>query len=108
MTSENKNTLLMNNRIIIPATLRHRILTIAHQQHQGIFKTIALLREKVWWPGLSRDTKEFIKSCRPCQSTTPYIVKYQPLKTTEIPKTSWHTLAIDIKGSFPCGTNHFS
>ena len=61
--------------------------------------------EKVWWPGLSADTESFIKSCYACQVTTPSTVLCEPLKTSEIPKMHWHTLALDIKGPFPCGIN---
>ena len=89
----------------MPQTLRTKCIEIAHSQHQGISKTIARLREKVWWLGISADTESFIKSCIACQSVTQPKVKYEPLNTSEIPKSSWHTLAIDIKGPFTCGTN---
>ena len=29
----------------------------------------------------------------------------EPLKMSEIPKSPWHTLALNLKGPFPCGTN---
>jgi len=45
----------MNNRIVMPQTLRAKCIEIAHSQHQGISKTIARLREEVWWPGISSD-----------------------------------------------------
>ena len=39
--------LLRNDRIVIPQSLRQRILILAHQGHQGIAKTKARLRTKV-------------------------------------------------------------
>ena len=55
-----------SNCIVIPRTLTQRVLEIAHNQHQGISKTKARLREKVWWPGLSAETEDLIKSCYAC------------------------------------------
>ena len=49
-------------------------------------KTKARLRKKVWWPGLSADTENYIKSCYACQVTTPSTVQCERLKMTEISK----------------------
>ena len=84
MTS--KNILLKSNCIVIPRTLIQKILETAYNQHQGISKTKARLREKVWWPGLSAETENYIKSYA-CQVTTPSTVQCEPLKMSEIPKT---------------------
>ena len=45
--STKNDILLFENRLVIPKSLRSRILNIAHQQHQGIVRTKSLLREKV-------------------------------------------------------------
>ena len=99
-----KNIQLKSNCIVIPQTFKQKIHEIAHNHYQGIRKTKARLREKVWWPGLSADTKNYIKSCYACRLTTPSTVRCEALKMSEIPKTSWHTLTLDIKGPFPCWT----
>ena len=49
--------LLRNNRIVIPRSLQQRVLELAHQGHQGIAKTKARLRTKVWWPGMSTEAE---------------------------------------------------
>lgn len=36
-------------RIVIPVSLRKRVLELAHEGHQGIVKTKDHLRNKVWW-----------------------------------------------------------
>ena len=101
--STKQGILMKDHQIIIPKTLRHRTLQLAHQHHQGISKTKALLREKVWWPGMASQVDELIKSCHQCQVNTPSVTKCEPLKMTEIPQTSWETLAIDLKGPLPTG-----
>jgi hypothetical protein len=49
--------LLRNNRIVILRSLQQRVLELAHQGHQGVAKTKARLRTKVWWPGMSTEAK---------------------------------------------------
>ena len=72
------NIVLKDKRIVIPENLRQRTLAIAHERHQGIVKTKALLREKVWWPGIDRQIESLIKSCHACQVTAQPTVKCEP------------------------------
>ena len=95
--------LLKGNLIVIPTKLQDRILQLAHAQPQGISKTKSLLREKVWWPTINTDVESMIASCHTCQVTAPSSLNYQPLKMSEIPKSCWHTLAVDIQGPYPTG-----
>ena len=46
ITIGSNNIILRGSRIIIPDALRQRAIDIAHESHQGISKTKALLREK--------------------------------------------------------------
>ena len=52
---------------------------------------------------MSKDVEKFIQQCHACQVTAPASIKCQPLQMTEIPKTPWETLAMDLKGPFPSG-----
>ena len=40
-------------RIVIPVSLRKRVLELAHEGHQGIVKMKDRLRNKVWWPNMN-------------------------------------------------------
>ena len=42
------NLVLSSNRIIIPATLQSKVLSLPHTGHQGMVKTKQYLRTKVW------------------------------------------------------------
>ena len=102
--STKNGILLKGTRIVIPQQLQNNTLQLAHHtQHQGVEKTRALLREKVWWPSMNAEVEEKVKNCHACQVTKPQDLKCQPLKMSEIPKTSWHTLAMDIQGPYPGG-----
>ena len=98
--------LLRGNRILIPDSLRKRVLELAHQGHQGIAKTKSRLRSKVWWPGMSTEADAFVRQCQPCTlaSTSP-TQAVAPLKPTPLPKAAWLYLGMDFVGPFPTGEN---
>lgn len=37
--------------------------------HEGVFKTLARLRQKFWWPAMARDVDQFVKNCLTCQKS---------------------------------------
>ena len=48
LTINSENVVLRGHRIVIPSALQQRAADLAHDSHQGLVKTKALLREKVW------------------------------------------------------------
>ena len=64
-------TLLRGHRLVIPATLQTEAVDLAHEGHQGIVRTKALLREKIWFPGMDKMVEHRVKSCMPCQASVP-------------------------------------
>ena len=44
--------ILRGSRIFLPQNLRRKAVKLAHEAHQGVEKTKALLREKVWFPNM--------------------------------------------------------
>ena len=101
-----KDGILLKQRcIVIPKKLRSDVLDVAHKSHQGIIKTMSLLREKVWWPKIRDDLERRIKDCHPCQVNTPTVSKCEPLEMTPCPPAPFHLVATDIKG--PLFTNEY-
>ena len=67
-----RNILLRQERIVIPTSLRQRVLDIVHETHGlGIVKTKQHLRSKVWWPGMDAEIERQIKACTLCSATQP-------------------------------------
>ena len=97
------NIVLNDKKIVVPENLRQWTLAIAHERHQGIVKTKALLEEKVWWPGIDRQVESLIKSCHACQVPAQPTVKCEPSKMSEIPEFPWEVIAIDLQGPYPTG-----
>ena len=51
---------------MIPRSLQMKAVDVAHESHQGISKTKALLREKVWFSGIDELVKTTLGSCLAC------------------------------------------
>ena len=56
-----KNVILRGNRIVVPASLKKRVLKLAHEVYVGIVRTKRLLRTKYFWIGMDRDIEVMIK-----------------------------------------------
>ena len=96
--------IIRGTRLVLPKSLQHQAVELAHTGHQGIVKTKRLLREKVWFPSIDRMVQERIKNCIPCQAATQGTMpKPEPLNMTPLPKAPWCEIAIDFVGPFPSG-----
>lgn len=58
LTVHSDDVLLRSNRIVLPQTLRRRAVQVSHEGHQGMAKTEAYLRSKVWFPGMDGAVKK--------------------------------------------------
>ena len=65
------NVILRGTRIVIPQALQDTATKLGHVGHQGIEKTKALLREKIWYPGMNSKVKTMIENCIACQAVGP-------------------------------------
>eukprot|EP00794_Sanderia_malayensis_P000683 gene683-biopygen1108 len=96
------NIILRGSRIVLPDSLRQRAIDIAHITHQGLSKTKALIREKLWFPNMDQLIKHSIDKCLPCQAVGKANPP-EPLRMTDMPKGPWYKLNIDFFGPLPSG-----
>ena len=89
------NLVLFGCKIIIPEKLQSRVINIAHETHQGIVKTKALLREKVWFPGIDKMVENKIKNCLYCATVTPMSSR-EPLIMTPLPNGPFQEISTDF------------
>ena len=87
--------ILRDHRIVIPRTLRQRIIDIAHEGHQGTVKTKQLLRQKVWFPGIDAMVESTVTKCLACQTTT-IDKSREPLRMSELPPEPWLEVSVDF------------
>ena len=96
------NEVVRNYQIVIPQSLQHRKVELAHEGHQGICKTKALLRSKVWFPGADAAAEEAVRRCIPCQANTTGR-QVEPLAMSPLPRGPWLNVSIDFCGPIPSG-----
>ncbi|KAK7895754.1 hypothetical protein WMY93_021079 [Mugilogobius chulae] len=91
-------------RLVVPKSLRERIVHVAHEGHQGIVRTKQRLRELYWWPNMDSLVYNVLSSCTVCQKcdktakATP-----APLQPVEFPEGPFQHVAVDIVGPFERG-----
>ncbi|EGT49549.1 hypothetical protein CAEBREN_25644 [Caenorhabditis brenneri] len=61
-----QNCLMIGERTVIPATLRHKVLKTLHRAHPGIVRMKQLARSYVYWTGLDNDIEKLVKGCDAC------------------------------------------
>ena len=65
-TYKDSRTHLEHTQIVIPGTLKHRILEEIHNRlGQG------MIRVGYYWPGYDLDTVQWVKQCEQCQNCNP-------------------------------------
>ena len=94
--------LLRGQRIVLPQNLWQEAIALAHEGHQGMSKSKAMLRAKVWFPGMDQLLEDKLKNCIACQATTS-TNKPAPLQMSELPPAPWTELSADFFGPLPTG-----
>jgi len=101
-----EGVLHFQNKIIVPSTLRARILKSFHDSptngHQGIDKTLEKIKRYYWWPNMKKDIHNYVLSCSTCarckiRRHKPY-GKIQPLP---VPNKPWEIIGVDFIVSLP-------
>ena len=57
-TTDVGTVIMRDTKLVMPSSLQQQTLDLAHEGHQGITKTKALLRSKVWFPNIDRMIEE--------------------------------------------------
>jgi hypothetical protein len=97
---------LRGDRIVVPKSLQKRVIELAHQGHQGIVKTKALIRSKVWFTGIDKAVEDTITHCKICQANASS-TSYAPLLPSKMPEGPWQQVSGDFFGPMPDGTYYF-
>jgi len=76
--------------------------------HPGQWKTIELITQEYWWPGIMEFVKAYIKGCATCQTTKIKPPVKVPLKPNEIPLGIWETITMDFIIDLPTSNGYNS
>ncbi|UYV80008.1 hypothetical protein LAZ67_18001387 [Cordylochernes scorpioides] len=90
-------------KIIIPKTLVQQLLQTVHAQynHPGISQMSRLISTQYYWPGMSKDIKQKVKTCPTCQLTKrPLGPTYGELSQPPEAKEPFDLLSLDTIAGF--------
>ncbi|UYV63361.1 K02A2.6-like, partial [Cordylochernes scorpioides] len=87
--------LVWGMRVVIPPSLRIKMLNCLHETHCGMNKMKAVARSHFWWPNLDTQIEFLVNKCRSCQQSQdgPNKGKWQPWKWSTRP---WQRIHIDF------------
>ena len=82
-------------RVVMPQSLWKQTIMLAHEGYQGMVRTKARLREKVWWPQMDKQVEDAIRSCHPCELVGPR-AKPEPLRSSSLLDGPWQDISVDL------------
>ena len=94
-------------QIVAPKELRDHVLVLAHDNimsgHLGVKKTKARVLQHFWWPRVSRDVAQYVRTCHVCQvvGKAGHQPKRYPLKPIPVVDSLFDEILVDIVGPLP-------
>ena len=87
--------ILRGDRIVIPTSMRKEVKQKAHAGHMAINACIRRARDLVFWPGLSKEIRQLVESCKTCAR---HANKQQPetLHMHPVPDRPWAKVGTDL------------
>ena len=74
-------------QLVVPKVFRERALLGCHDDvgHQGILRTLSMLRERFYWPGMQEEATQHVLKCSRClrRKTPPQVAPLQPILVTQ-------------------------
>ena len=89
-------------KLVIPDTLREAIIKLGHDTpmsgHQSYTRTLARVESEFTWPRISKQVKEYCKTCDVCQRGKKNKGGKSPMGVSQIISQPFVKIAIDIIG----------
>ena len=86
---------LWGMRVIIPPSLRNRLLEELHEEHPGVVAMKSIAGSYIWWPNLDAEIELIVKSCEVCQAVRK-APPSAPLYPWRWPTRVWQRVHIDF------------
>ena len=82
---------------VVPKAHRTAALNGCHRDagHQGCDHTLSLLQEHFWWPGMAKQMKKVIKTCRRCLQYG--VAPQRPLYALQWPPLHWTSCMLTLQ-----------
>lgn len=98
-----EGVLLYQDRVVVPPSLRHRVLQHLHAAHQGTSSMEQRARSIVYWPGMTKDIRQIRDSCADCNRNAPSQAATAPIASSP-PTTPFEEVFADF---FEYGGSHY-
>ena len=92
----NDKLIFKEDKLIVPQMLRKEMLNLAHANHGGIGSCLRRIREVMYWPGMTKQMTENVKTCETCMKFAGNNKGNQELIQHEIGETPWTKLGVDL------------
>jgi Integrase zinc binding domain len=89
---------------VLPNSSRMDVLVQSHDEnaHFGVFKTLQRLKQRFYWPKMSRDVEEYVKNCEKGHESKDHRrVTSPPMGAAKTPTQPWQIISMDFLGPFP-------
>ena len=90
-----EGVLLYQDRLVVPTSLRSRVLQYLHAAHQGTSTMEQRARAIVYWPGMSKDIRDTRERCTDCNRNAPSQAATPPLPSPP-PSTPFEAVFADF------------
>jgi len=87
--------LFKSDRVVVPRAMRAEVLDEIHGAHMGESKSLSYARDYVFWPGMSAQVKDRVRSCGICNAFRNQQPK-ETLKPHDIPGLPWQVVGTDL------------
>ena len=96
------------DQVVVPnsAPLKEHIMRECHDAplagHPGFERTLEAVQRTFWWPAITRDVREYVRTCELCQRNKPSNRSPQGLlQPLAIPAEKWQSVSIDFIAALP-------
>ena len=74
--------------------LHHNMLIVGHR---GQWKMVELVTRNYWWPGITKEVKQYVEGCDQCQRMKNRVEMLAgKLRLNEIPERLWQHISVDF------------
>ena len=85
--TDNSSSKKIQWQLVVPKAYRSRALAGCHDDvgHQGRMRTLSLLRERFFWPGMQTEAMQHVLRCTRClrRKTPSHVAPLQPIHVTQ-------------------------
>ena len=85
---------LLDQRTVIPQSLRRQMLESLHSAHQGVTGMKARANQSIYWPGMDASIKQYKETCSYCLTNAPSQPK-EPLILSPSPEYPFQQICMD-------------